>query len=355
MPPRRTANGARARPRAAPGARGRRVPGPAGAAGHTQSRLAPHARGGRPGQPAGHPRGHAAGRGQPDPGPGPGRALGLRVAGASPAVRARHLAAHDELVLPIVRAFGGLRIGAQDGGSLFAFRSPTDAVHCAAALQDSVAADARPRGRGRRARAAIGVHQGEVHLERKGAAGAPLATARSLRRARRGEVWLTRGVYLTMSRSEAPAEEMGPRALAGLSPSRSPTYRLVRGRGAGAVRRAARAARGRDDPRPPRAGADAARLHPGRGRDRGATPGHCARRGRGALGCCATRRRCTPSATAPAGSSCAAAAHARGAGREPLPLARARHRGADRTPAGGRASGAPQLSLALRRPRPHAG
>ena len=77
----------------------------------------------------------------------------------------------------------------------------------------------------------IGVHQGEVHLDRKGASGAPLATARSLAEgASVVEVWLTRGVYLTMSRSEAPAEEMGPRALAGLMEP-VPTYRLVRGPG----------------------------------------------------------------------------------------------------------------------------
>ena len=150
---------------------------------------------------------------------------------ASPAFRARHLAAHDEQVLPIVRAFGGLRIDAQDGGSLFAFRSPTDAVHCAAALQDSVAADVRPWAEVGRLELQIGVHQGEVHLDRKGASGAPLATARSLAEgAAVVEVWLTRGVYLTMSRSEAPAEEMGPRALAGLMEP-VPTYRLVRGAG----------------------------------------------------------------------------------------------------------------------------
>jgi len=150
---------------------------------------------------------------------------------ASPAFRARHLAAHDGRVLPIVRAFGGRRLEARDGGSVFAFRSPTDAVHCAAALQDAVADGVRPWDEVGRLELQIGVHQGEVHLDGKGATGAPLATARSLAEcAGVVDVWLTRGVYLTMSRSEAPAEEMGPRALLGLLEP-VPTYRLVRGPG----------------------------------------------------------------------------------------------------------------------------
>lgn len=150
---------------------------------------------------------------------------------AGPATaRARHLAAHDALALPLVRSFYGRRVGAVDGGSVFAFRSPTDAVHCAAALQDAVAPDP-DQGEPALLELQIGVHQGEVHLGPEGAAGAPLATVRALSDgAGPGEVWLTRGVYLTMSRSEAPAEEMGSRALSGLSEP-VPTYRLIRSPG----------------------------------------------------------------------------------------------------------------------------
>jgi serine/threonine-protein kinase len=149
----------------------------------------------------------------------------------SAAFRARHLAAHDARVLPVVLAFGGRRVAVNGGASVFAFRSPTDAVHCASALQDATAGRVRPCDEVGRLELQIAVHLGEVHLDRRGAAGAPLATARSLAgSAARLEVWLTRSVYLTMSRSEAPAEEMGPRALDGLSEP-VPTYRLVRGPG----------------------------------------------------------------------------------------------------------------------------
>ncbi len=158
----------------------------------------------------------------------------VRIAGWeswSPATSARfralHLAAHDARVLPVVRAYGGKRILARGGGSVFAFRSPTDAVHCAAALQATTARGAETAGEVDRLELQIGVHQGEVHLSRRGVAGAPLASARALSEAARvGEVLLTRGVYLTMSRSEAPAHELGPRALAGLAEPVA-TYRLV--------------------------------------------------------------------------------------------------------------------------------
>jgi serine/threonine-protein kinase len=150
----------------------------------------------------------------------------------SAAFRARHLAAHDACVLPVVQAFGGRRIAAEGGASVFAFRSPTDAVHCAAAVQDAVTRAAGGADELTRLELQVGVHQGEVHLARRRAAGAPLATVRALGEAAGvGEVWLTRGVYLTMNRSEAPAEEMGARALAGLLEPVA-TYRLVRGPGA---------------------------------------------------------------------------------------------------------------------------
>jgi serine/threonine protein kinase len=144
----------------------------------------------------------------------------------SATVRALHLAAHDARVLPLVRAYGGRRVTAQGGASLFAFRSPTDAVHCAAALQDATVRGGESAREVERLELQIGVHQGEVHLARR-PAGAPLASVRALSEAAGvGEVLLTRGVYLTMSRSEAPAEELGPRALAGLSEPVA-TYRLV--------------------------------------------------------------------------------------------------------------------------------
>ncbi len=149
----------------------------------------------------------------------------------SPVARARALAQHDALVLPIVRAFAGRRLVAEEGAAVLAFRSPTDAVQCAAALQDAAAklrAEARPSWA---AGLRIGVHQGEVRFERDTVTGTPLATARAIAgSAGAGEVWLTRAVWLTMARSEAPSDEMGPRAVEG-EPEPLLLYRLVRDSG----------------------------------------------------------------------------------------------------------------------------
>ena len=152
-----------------------------------------------------------------------------RAPALAPAARARALADHDALVLPVVRAFSGRRLVCEEGGSLFAFPSPTDAVECAAAVQDAAArAEAHPSWTGL---LGVGVHQGEIRFERGGVAGAPLGTAAAVAAAAgAGEVWLTRVVWLTMSRSEVPSEEMGPRVLPG-EPEPLVLYRVTRARG----------------------------------------------------------------------------------------------------------------------------
>ena len=241
----------------------------------TQSRLTPSGLVARARQPPRHPRGADARRGQLT-------LVQVQLArweswspATSPRFRALHLAAHDARVLPLVRAYGGRRVLAQGGASLFAFRSPTDAVHCAAALQGTPPAAASAPGELERLELQIGVHQGEVHLSRRGPR-ARRSPPRAPSPRRAGvEVLLTRGVYLTMSRSEAPAEEMGPRALAGLSEPVA-TYRLVHGpapEATGALPAGGRSAR-------PGAIAGRRALGPGGRRDRGPAGGGRTRAGR---------------------------------------------------------------------------
>jgi serine/threonine-protein kinase len=261
--------------------------------------------------------------------------------------RARALAAHDALVLPVVRAFGGRRLGCEEGGSLFAFRSPTDAVECAAATQDAAArCGVEP---GWAAALGIGVHLGEVRFERGGVVGAPLAVARAVAAAAApGEVWLTRAVWLTMARSEAPSEEMGPRALEE-QPDPLVLYRLSRERGelpygGRHLRRAGGARRSRllEPVRTPLASIQIAGETEGRAR---AT----ARVAAATAGLCATGAVRASAVTARLVLRCAAFV---AAGKRPPPpilaraiatVDRARRSAADRTPL---------LGLALRRPGP---
>jgi serine/threonine-protein kinase len=152
-----------------------------------------------------------------------------RAPSLAPGARARALAGHDALVLPIVRAYGGRRLACEEGHTVLAFRSPTDAVECAAAVQDAAArAPAAPSWS---ASLGVGVHQGEIRFEAGRVSGAPIATVRAVATsAAPGEVWLTRAVWLTMARSEAPSEEMGPRVIQG-EPEPLVLYRVVRERG----------------------------------------------------------------------------------------------------------------------------
>jgi hypothetical protein len=152
-------------------------------------------------------------------------------ASAGDVERARILAEHDAVALPAIGAFAGRRLRASDDALLLAFTSPTDAVHCAAALQDRFAKTPVDFG-GAALALRIGVHQAEVRFEGHELTGTPIAALRAVQEsAGPGEVWLSRPVFLTMSRSEVAVEGMGAWPLEGL-PEMAPLYRVVREHGA---------------------------------------------------------------------------------------------------------------------------
>jgi serine/threonine-protein kinase len=143
------------------------------------------------------------------------------------AERARILADHDAVALPAIGAFEGRRLRSADDALLLAFTSPTDAVHCAAALHDRFAKAPVPCG-GEPLALRIGIHQAEVRFEGSELAGAPMAALHAVEEAAApGEIWLSRAVYLTMSRSEVALEQMGAWPLEGLA-EMAPLYRVVR-------------------------------------------------------------------------------------------------------------------------------
>ncbi len=145
--------------------------------------------------------------------------------------RARILAEHDAVALPAIGAFEGRRLRSADDALLLAFASPTDALHCAAALHDRLTKTPVDFG-GAPLQLRIGVHLAEVRFDGPELAGPWMDALRKVQGAAApGEVWLTRPVYLTMSRSEVNVEAMGAAELHGL-PEPSPLYRIVREHGA---------------------------------------------------------------------------------------------------------------------------
>ena len=115
---------------------------------------------------------------------------------------------------PVARAYGGRRVKQVGGTFLYAFESPTRAVLCGAALQE------RARKYSEQAdvlRVRVGIHLGEVRVERGDVFGEPVNIAARLEAlALPGEVLFGESCWLSMSRGEVRAEDQGPRELKGV-------------------------------------------------------------------------------------------------------------------------------------------
>jgi len=129
---------------------------------------------------------------------------------------ARMLALHDALLLPIVRGYRGRKVKGLGDALLAAFLSPTDAVLCATAMQDRLAAWNATAETGDRIEVRIAISQGEVRRSRGDLHGEAMQLAvEAEARADAGEVLLTDAVYLSMNKSEAPTEIVGEVPLSG--------------------------------------------------------------------------------------------------------------------------------------------
>jgi serine/threonine-protein kinase len=139
-----------------------------------------------------------------------------RTSGQTRAENERMLALHDALLLPVVRGFGGRKVKAIGDAMLAAFESPTDAVLCAMAIQDRLAAFNETAPEKDRIEVRVSLSQGEVRIERGDVHGEPVQLAlQGGLMADAGEVVLTDAVYLSMNKSEAPTEILTSRPLAG--------------------------------------------------------------------------------------------------------------------------------------------
>ncbi|MFO0583757.1 MAG: protein kinase [Anaeromyxobacter sp.] len=137
------------------------------------------------------------------------------------------LTEHDHLVLPAIRAYHGRRIKSKDETLVAAFPSPTNAVLCAMAIQDRLAARNVP-GAGDRLALKVAVHLGETREEKGDLVGEPLAVGGAVRRLTEpGEIRVTRSVYLSMSRGEVHLEALPPLEL-GQGQESLPLYRVER-------------------------------------------------------------------------------------------------------------------------------
>ena len=166
-----------------------------------------------------------------------------RTSGQTREENARMLALHDALLLPVVRGYRGRKVKGLGDALLAAFDSPTDAVLCAMAMQDRLAAWNSKAPVGERIEIRIALSQGEVRSSRGDLHGEAVQLALEAEaRAEAGEVLLTDAVYLSMNKTEAATEVVGEV--------------LLHGSGRIRLRRAVRGA----DPRAPYGGRALARL-----------------------------------------------------------------------------------------------
>ena len=129
----------------------------------------------------------------------------------------RMLRLHEALVDPVFRKFGGRRIKQIAGTFLVSFDSPTQAVLCAAALQDRVGRFDERLPLEQRLRARVGIHLGEVRLLRGDVFGEAVNIASRIEaQCGPGEVLFGESVWLSMNRAEVRAEDLGERSLKGV-------------------------------------------------------------------------------------------------------------------------------------------
>lgn len=135
---------------------------------------------------------------------------------------------YNRLILPIIAAFGGRRVKSIGDSFLATFRSPTDGVRCAMALQDATFEYNRGRPETENLRIRASLSLGEVQLDRGDIFGEPVNIASRIEAITPpDEIYFSEAVYLAMNKAEVPSESVGRQTLKGI-PEPVTVYRVPR-------------------------------------------------------------------------------------------------------------------------------
>ena len=130
---------------------------------------------------------------------------------------ARWLTLHEDLLLPVFRAFGGSVVKTIGDAFLVTFRSPTDAVLCGTAIQDRLYLHNQSAPESDRMEVRIAISAGEVRVARGDIFGEPVNLAARVEGiAARGEVLITDAVYSTMNTAEVRLTPRGAHSFKGI-------------------------------------------------------------------------------------------------------------------------------------------
>lgn len=139
----------------------------------------------------------------------------------------------DGIVRPLVRCYSGKVIKTIGDAYLLTFRSPTDALLCSMAVHDRIAETDAAIDAADRFTIRAAVNVGEVRIDGGDVYGEAVNIASRIEgKAGAGEIYFSESVYLSMTRTEVPSEEVGYAELKGIS-GKVRLYRVPRADEAG--------------------------------------------------------------------------------------------------------------------------
>lgn len=130
----------------------------------------------------------------------------------------RMLQRFDGVVRPIARAYDGRVVKTIGDAYLLTFRSPTNALLCSMAIHDRIAETDGSVDPADRFLVRAAVNAGDVRVEGGDVFGEAVNIASRIEgRAAAGEIYFSESVFLSMTRSEVPSEEVGYAELKGIA------------------------------------------------------------------------------------------------------------------------------------------
>ncbi len=128
------------------------------------------------------------------------------------------LAVHNRILYPLIRRRGGKIIKTIGDALLIVFKSPTDAMLCAMAMQDSLFEYNRTASEEKRIHIRVAASLGEVRVLNRDIFGEPVnLTSRLETITPRDEIYFSDAVYMAMNKAEVPCLEVGVTTLKGIS------------------------------------------------------------------------------------------------------------------------------------------
>jgi adenylate cyclase len=138
----------------------------------------------------------------------------------------RLLRRFDGAVRPLVRAYNGRVVKTIGDAYLLTFRSPTDALLCSTAVHDRLAVTDLEVAPAERFLVRAAVNVGDVRIKGGDVFGEAVNIASRIEgKTGAGEVYFSESVYLSMTRTEVPCEEVGYVELKGI-PGQVRLYRV---------------------------------------------------------------------------------------------------------------------------------